>query len=280
MKRDNILFSVVIILLSAMVGGALSLIISKSIYFGPAEIPKPSATPSTAVTGKNYSVSFNPPQPQEAPPEIRDAVLLGYNILMDTQKYAPQFVGNKMNCKNCHFEAGRAMKGVSLVGVGAAYPWYKERHRDSVNLVTRTNDCFERSMNGRPLPSDSKEMNAIVTYYQWISKGLPIYADIPWLGLKHIESTHQPNPIKGKEVYGQKCMACHGDNGQGTPIAPPLWGKDSFNDGASMAKLAYLAAFTHKFMPQGNPDLTEKEALDVAAFGTGQPRPHFAPKRK
>ena len=74
-------------------------------------------------------------------------------------------------------------------------------------------------------------------------------------------------------------MPCHGDNGQGTPIGPPLWGKDSFNDGASMAKLEYMAAFTHKFMPQGNPDLTEEETLDVAAFGTGQPRPHFVPKK-
>jgi thiosulfate dehydrogenase len=281
MKKNDILFSLVTILLSGIlggVGGALVFFFSKSINISTTEIPKQSAVPSTSVTKMSSAVSFNPPQPEEAPPDIRDAVMLGYNILMDTQKYAPQFVGNKMNCKNCHFEAGRTMKGVSLVGVGAAYPWYKERHRDSVNLVTRTNDCFERSMNGRPLPSDSKEMNAIVTYYQWISKGLPIYADIPWLGLKHIESTHQPSPAKGKEVYGQKCMPCHGGDGQGTPIGPPLWGKDSFNDGASMAKLAYMAAFTHKFMPQGNPDLTEEEALDVAAFGTGQPRPHFVPR--
>ena len=43
---------------------------------------------------------------------------------------------------------------------------------------------LKRSMNGRSLPSDSKEMNAIITYYQWISKGLTIYVDIPWLGLK------------------------------------------------------------------------------------------------
>ena len=136
MKKNNILFSLVIILLSAIVGGALSLIFSKLIHFSPAEIPKPSAT----ITEKTSSVSFNPPQPQEAPPDIRDAVMLGYNILMDTQKYAPQFVGSKMNCRNCHFEAGRTKNGVSLVGVGAAYPRYRERHRDSVNLVMRTND--------------------------------------------------------------------------------------------------------------------------------------------
>lgn len=47
-----------------------------------------------------------------------------------------------------------------------------------------------------------------------------------------------------------------------------------------MAQLAYLAAFAHEFMPQGGPALTNEEALDVAAFGTGQPRPHFVPKRK
>jgi len=135
-------------------------------------------------------------------------------------------------------------------------------------------------MNGRGLPSDSKEMNAIITYYQWISKGLPVYADIPWLGLKLIRSTHQPSPTKGKEVYGQKCMACHGGNGEGTQIAPPLWGKDSFNDGAGMAELAKLAAFVREVMPQGNPDLTDEAALDLAAFVTGQPRPHFVHKGK
>jgi len=279
MKKNNILSTLVIILLSAIVGAALSLIFSKSIRFSKVETPKPSATPSASVTEKTVSVSFNPPQPQEAPPDIRDAVMLGYNILMDTPKYAPQYIGNKMKCRNCHFEAGRMKDGVSLVGVGAAYPRYRERHRDSVNLVMRTNDCFERSMNGRPLPSNSKEMNAIITYLHWISKGLPIYADIPWLGLKPFESAHQPSPTKGKEVYVQKCAACHGDNGQGTPIGPPLWGKASFNDGASMAQLAYFAAFTHKFMPQGNPQLTEEESIDVAAFATRQPRPHFVAKK-
>lgn len=130
----------VAILLSAVVGGALSLIFSKSIHFGSVDTPKLSPTSGDPSVEKTYSVTFNPPQPQEAPPDIRDAVMLGYNILMDTQKYAPRYVGNKMKCRNCHFEAGRIMKGLSLVGVGATYPQYKERHHYSVNLVMRTND--------------------------------------------------------------------------------------------------------------------------------------------
>ena len=201
--------------------------------------------------------------------------MFGYHILMDTRKYAPQYVGNKLACKNCHFEAGRTKKGLSLVGVGAIYPKYTRRHRYAVNLVMRTNDCFERSMNGKPLSSNSREMNAIITYLHWISKGLPIYTDIPWLGLKLIETTYQSNPEKGKVIYDQKCAACHAVNGQGTQIAPPLWEKDSFNDGAGMARLDYLAAFAHEFMPQGGPDLTNEGALDVAAYVTSKPRPHF-----
>jgi thiosulfate dehydrogenase len=280
MKKNEIFFSLVIILLFAIVGGALSLVFSKFIDFSPVEPTRPSLAPTTAGTEKTYSVSFNPPLPQEAPADIRDAVMLGYNILMDTPKYVSQYVGNKLSCKNCHFEAGRTKKALSLVGVGATYPKYRERQHYSVDLVTRTNDCFERSMNGEALPPDSKEMNAIITYYQWLSKGLPIYGQIPWLGLKHIQNTHRPNPMKGKEVFGQQCSACHGSNGQGTQIAPPLWGKDSFNGGAGMAKLANLATFARDFMPQGNPDLTDEEALDVAAYVTSQPRPHFVPKRK
>jgi len=280
MKKNEILFSLITILVFAVVGGALSLIFGKFIDFRRAEIPKPSEATSASATEETYSVSFNPPQPQDAPAEIRDAAMLGYSILMETQKYVPQYLGNKLNCRNCHFEAGRTKKALSLVGVGAAYPKYRERQHYSVDLVTRTNDCFERSMNGKSLPSDSKEMTAIITYYQWISKGLPIYADIPWLGLKHIQSTHQPNLTKGKEVYDQKCTPCHGNNGQGTQIAPPLWGKDSFNDGAGMAKLANFAAFAHDLMPQGNPDLTNEQALDVAAFVTSQHRPHFVPKAR
>jgi len=123
----------VIIVLSAIVGGALPLMFSKFIHSGKVVTHQPSATQSTYIY-------LNPPQPQEAPPDIRDAVMLGFDILMETQKYAPQYVGNKMKCRNCHFEAGRTRDGVSLVGVGATYPRYRERHRDSINLVRRTND--------------------------------------------------------------------------------------------------------------------------------------------
>ena len=51
------------------------------------------------------------------------------------------------------------------MGVGDAYPKFRKRQNYSVDLVGRTNDCFERSMNGNPLPVDSKEMMTTVRYF-------------------------------------------------------------------------------------------------------------------
>ena len=220
-------------------------------------------------------VVFDPPRPEDAPEDIREGVMLGYHILMDTQTYAKQYVGNKLNCRNCHFNAGRERNTLSLVGVAVKYPMYRERQKYVTDLVTRTQGCFERSMNGKALPPEGKEMQAIMAYYHWISKGLPMYADVPWLGLKKLKSEHKPDPVAGKQIFAQVCARCHGDDGLGTAIAPPMWGPESFNDGAGMHKMKNFSAFTHHFMPKNSPTLSVDQSLDVSAYATSQPRPHF-----
>jgi len=61
-------------------------------------------------------------------------------------------------------------------------------------------------------------------------------------------------------------------------MMPPLWGSDSFNDGAGMARLITAANFIHLNMPHGvdylNPQLSAEDAWDVAAYMVSQPRPH------
>ena len=289
MGKNRLTFALRVIIIFVVVGAGSSIVFGRFVGFSDissvvaaAEKTDVAAQTGMATSPAGCAIAFNPPAIQDAPANIKDAVMLGHNILTDTGKYAGQYVGNKLDCSNCHFKGGMTQGGknggLSLVGVAASYPQYKKRQNYSVDLVIRTNDCFERSLNGKPLPADSKEMTAIITYYQWIAKGLPIYAEIPWLGVKHLKSAHKPDVAKGKQVFAQKCTLCHGDNGQGTPAAPPIWGNDSFNDGAGMRKQENLAAFAKGNMPKGNPDLTAEQALDVAAFVAAQPRPHFAAK--
>jgi thiosulfate dehydrogenase len=63
-------------------------------------------------------------------------------------------------------------------------------------------------------------------------------------------------------------------------MVPPLWGNDSFNDGAGMARLITAANFIHFNMPHGvdylNPQLSPEQAWDIAAYVISQPRPHKA----
>jgi hypothetical protein len=57
------------------------------------------------------------------------------------------------------------------------------------------------------------------------------------------------------QIFGAVCAACHGNDGEGKRAGsagdmksyefPPLWGKDSFNDGAGMARLIAATTFEH-----------------------------------
>jgi thiosulfate dehydrogenase len=63
-------------------------------------------------------------------------------------------------------------------------------------------------------------------------------------------------------------------------MIPPLWGPESYNDGAGMARLAMFANFVHFNMPHGadylDPQLSVEDAWDVAAYVLSHPRPHYA----
>jgi thiosulfate dehydrogenase len=60
---------------------------------------------------------------------------------------------------------------------------------------------------------------------------------------------------------------------------PPLWGPDSFYDGAGMDHFNRAVGFIRRNMPRGvdpdHPQLTLQQAWDVTAFLQSRPRPHF-----
>ena len=148
-----------------------------------------------------------------------------------------------------------------------------------------------RSMNGRPLPVDAPEMQAMVTYIKFLSTGVPPGERLPGLGIGRMpELTRAADPERGRAIYSSSCIACHNTNGSGISnsvrgsdlgyMMPPLWGNDTFNDGAGMARLTNIANFVHFNMPHGadylDPQLSVDDAWDVAAYVVSQPRPHLA----
>ena len=61
--------------------------------------------------------------------------------------------------------------------------------------------------------------------------------------------------------------------------APPVWGPQSYNIAAGMARLTVTAAFIKSNMPRGwGWSLSDDDAYDVAAYVNSQPRPDFPNK--
>jgi len=232
---------------------------------------------------------FNLVDPEQSPPDVRDSVMRGYRIFMNTPFYAPNYARDQLSCTSCHLSGGNTIGGknggISLVGVTTSYPQYSERDQKIMSIKDRINNCFQRSMNGYRLPNDAPVMLDLISYLQWISKEVEPIKNIPWLGLPVLKSKHTPNAEEGAKIYAQYCAACHHADGQGGGVLdeengksiPPLWGINSFNNGAGMSMPKKLSAFIYLNMPYQQAFLTEEQALDVTAYVLQQPRPHFDP---
>jgi len=210
---------------------------------------------------------------------LGEQIRLGYQIVVNTQEYAQPYVGNRLNCTNCHLDAGLNPNAASFVGLAAVYPEYRPRSARVNTLADRINECFERSLNGRALPPDSFKLQAVVAYITWLSRGVPSGATIPWRGLQRIESRRSLDSDNGKKLFAMKCAFCHGSDGQGTMAAPPAWGPQSYTIAAGMARVTVAAAFIKSNMPRGwGWSLSDDDAYDVAAYVNSRPRPDFPNK--
>lgn len=229
---------------------------------------------------RGIDVLFAPPSPEEIPGDQRgEQIRQGYKIVVSTQEYGRPYVGNKLNCTNCHLDAGLNPNAASFVGISRLYPEYRARADRQMSLADRINECFERSLNGTALPPDSSKLAAVVAYIDWLSQNTPRGSAVPWRGIPRITSTRPPDALNGKAVFAKKCVFCHGADGQGTMAAPPLWGAGSYNIAAGMARVSVAASFIKANMPRGwGWTVTDDEAFDVAAYINSQPRPDFPDK--
>ncbi|MGB8478803.1 MAG: c-type cytochrome [Acidobacteriaceae bacterium] len=207
-----------------------------------------------------------------------DLIRQGKQIFDQTPIHAKAYVGNRLSCNDCHLQGGTEPKAAPLAGVPRLFPLYSQRAGRVIHFGERVQECFVRSENGTPPPLDSPEMNALLAYIEWISQGVSEQETLAGRGLVQVAAL-TGNPDRGAVIYKQRCAACHQDNGAGVQAAfPPLWGPDSYNDGAGMHKIPKMAAFLVKAMPPTQPgSLSPQDAYDVAAYIHGKPRPKFNP---
>ncbi len=214
----------------------------------------------------------------------------GHELIANTSTYlgpkgSVMQISNGMNCQNCHLQAGTKPWGNNYSAVYTTYPKFRDRSGGIETIYKRVNDCIERSLNGTALDTTSKEMQAIYAYIKWLGEGLPKGAKPKGSGIADLPLMNRAaDPVKGNEVYIQKCQTCHAANGQGQLnlegtgyTYPPLWGENSYNTGAGLFRITRFAGYVKNNMPfETNyhaPQLSDEEAWDVAAFVNSQPRP-------
>jgi thiosulfate dehydrogenase len=228
----------------------------------------------------------------------RELVIYGRQLFANTSKMMPNHTGgDRMSCANCHgggsLPTAQGMVGqdidmIPLVGTAAGYPEWTGRTQRMRDMRQRIMGCFLRSMDADNAPDgvpayDSREMQAMEAYMEWLGKGTPIGRVPYWRHIEKPEGDEQKpipevNPVRGAELYLQHCASCHGNDGQGTPGQyPPLWGNDSYNDGAGMGRIYTSAGFIREAMPYGYAHtLTDWDKVqDIAGYVNAHDRPHL-----
>lgn len=253
---------------------------------------KPRTTaPAPKVKAPDWVQTFQTGQASHPMPELARE---GLDLLEHTyerlgpgaKKAEDRYSGSGLNCTNCHYNQGTKPYGNAWVGVMNRYPRHSGRSNGQERIQDRINDCMMRSLNGRAMPDDSQPMRAIVAYFEWLSQDVP--PKIAGAAAPPIKIPDRAaNLVAGREVYLTYCQSCHGADGggyrsmaagkEGPFVIPPLWGKDSYNNGAGMTRVLTAAAFIHANMPLGTPwdrpALTDEQAFDVAAYINSQSRP-------
>jgi thiosulfate dehydrogenase len=222
--------------------------------------------------------------------DIGEKIRYGRMLIANTAYYfGPKgiikHISNGMNCQNCHLDAGTKPFGNNYSAVASTYPKFRERSGMVENIYKRVNDCFERSLNGSGLDTMSHEMQAIKEYILWVGGDVKKGEKPKGSGIADLAFLNRPaDPDKGKLIYIEKCQSCHLKNGEGKLNAdgltyqyPPLWGDHSYNIGAGLFRLSRFAGYVKSNMPFGasyeDPQLTDEESWDVAAFVNSQERP-------
>lgn len=260
-------------LIAAMVGsgvlGVLIVMAALSLYSGQVSTEQVNAEPSIEYGRQLIRETSATMGPNHEDPTMR-------------------FSGTNLDCASCHLDTGTEPGTLSLLLADTKYPRFSGRDGVESDLRDRINGCMTRSMNGRELARDSIEMVSMEMYIKGLAQQYELMGDSK-RALDEPPAFAEPNRMAsieaGGEVFRERCQVCHGENGEGLLqtadivdgyLFPPLWGQDSFNNGAGMTRILTAARFIKARMPLGQPDLSDDEAYDVAAYMNSHERPRRA----
>ncbi len=276
--------------------------------------------PASATLARAWEVPRNPmrEQPGDTSQEMQ-RVRRGFALFMNTSALAPSLTGGAMSCNHCHPNGGQRERALPLVGIARAFPENNKRAGRVFTLEDRIVGCFLRSVNATgsrdrkirtahenqlarsSINAGTREVKDIAAYLTWLSSGLHIGKEVPWRGHNALPASsllplNKLDPGLGKKYFNEWCAICHGREGQGIEfpayqVAPnppgeakgpgPLWGPNSWNDGAGAARTYTLAGMIRYWMPYLAPgSLTDEQAQHIAAYITSQSRPSFPFKNK
>lgn len=229
-----------------------------------------------------------------------DLIRYGKELVTNTNHYfnvlnvRPGYkTGSDLNCTSCHMGEGTVASSSPWSVVFSKYsgkgPYFARagRHLDTAG---RIQGCLQRSMNSQSqvLPEDSREMQAMVAYFEWLSTGTKVadWTKVKGQGFPEVPlMTRAADPVRGEKVYNTYCASCHGTDGRGMTqvtgtVVPPLWGPRSFNDGAGMFRARTGVTFIRANMPLGkavpgdtSTQLSIEDAWDVTSYVMFQERP-------
>jgi len=232
----------------------------------------------------------------------------GFALFMNTPQQAPLLAGNAMSCNNCHPNGGQRERAMPLVGVSTVFPEYNKRSGRTFTLEERIIGCLLRSINatGNRNPQAktrhendlqetglnvrTSEVRDLAAYIRWLSPSPEVTRGLPWRGRNALPPSSlipikNLDPKLGEALYIEWCSGCHGLDGQGIIMSGrrpgPLWGPNSWNDGAGAARTYTLAGMIRNWMPYVNPGrLNDEQAQHIASYITSKPRPVFPYKNK
>jgi thiosulfate dehydrogenase len=238
----------------------------------------PDAPPADEQVAVQFTeANWKPKREADIPNDSMGAsIRRGLYLLRFTPESLPQYATSGLRCTSCHQDDGIRPSSGPLTGSHGRFPQYMSRTGAVITLADRVNYCFTRSLAGNVLPVDSREMTDLLAYMAFLSRDVPVGVKLTNAdGFTALPEALDGDAARGEQLYVSKtCSSCHGADGEGMGILPPLWGPRSYSIGASMSRIGRAAAFIFHNMPQTAPGtLTAQEAFDLAAYINGKPRP-------